>query len=729
MERMVSRAAVGAAVVALITPFTIAAAETASTALSEVVVTAQKREQRALEVPISIDSFGTDFVEQARIARIDDFIKFSPGMTGYTYGVSNPRLVIRGVLGTDFGIGGDATLGVYVDDFFIGRQSASVTQLLDVRQVDVLKGPQGALFGRNSTAGVVSIATQRPGNELAGYVSVAAGNLDYREINAAVDLPASERAKFRIAARKRQRDGFMTNVVDGSKFDESDNLTGRVSALLEPNEAWEILAVAEVGQTEGVPPGLKSSYRILGDLLGVTPEVASGLFSPNTDLDPFSDSFSSDLPRTGDSRWVDDQDYWHTYARAVWRRESWSVTSITGYRSYDLDFGNDEDGTPLLLLHTFQAEEGRQFSQEFRVNYDADRLHAVGGVSYLDERVDVLGRAQYDETLYLVGTRPLAEERAIADTDNTGWGVFGDVTYEFTDRLSGSVGVRYSRDEKTFSQRIPTDPVRGFNLVFFPTVDPAFRRSDTWSSTQPRVALRFMLTPEWMTYVTATKGYRSGGYNSFAFQPAFAAETIENLELGVKGAAFDNRLILQFAAYTYAYDDLQVLIPQGGAFIVRNAAEASGLGAELSLTAQPHDTLNLYATLSSVDAEYDNFVAAPGDDRSGNRLARSPRFSGSLGGDWSVPLGARMKSVIRASYFYTSKQYFESRNTEFASQDAYGRLDASVSFGPADDRWSVALFGDNVTDERYLLNAPGLFGDAWIPAPPRQYGVRADFRF
>lgn len=336
-----------------------AAQEQAEQAASggDIVVTAQRREQRLNEVPISISAFSDEYLDEHQISRASDLITFTPGLDGYTYGVSNPRIAVRGVLGSDFGIGGDSTIGVYIDDFFIGRTAASVTQLFDVERVEVLKGPQGALVGRNSTAGVISIITRKPGKELAGDFRLRAGNLEERQADAGIDIPFSESVALRLAARVRSRDGFTRNVIDGEKFDKSRAVSGRAVLVIDPGSALKLTLVGEANSTRGRPPAYKSSFRTVGALLGLTPEAASAVFAPGTDLNPFSD-FASDLPVRGSPfRWRDDQDVWQIYGRLEHDLGEATLTSITGYRDYRARFGSDDDGTPLGLLATFQNED------------------------------------------------------------------------------------------------------------------------------------------------------------------------------------------------------------------------------------------------------------------------------------------------------------------------------------------------------------------------------------
>lgn len=694
----------------------------------EIIVTAQRREQRLNDVPISISAFSDEYLDDHQISKATDLITFTPGLSGYTYGASNPRIAVRGVLGSDFGVGGDSTIGVYIDDFFIGRMSASVTQLFDVERVEVLKGPQGALVGRNSTAGAIGIITRKPGDDLAVDFRLRGANLDERQADIGIDLPLSDSVGLRLAGRARQRHGYQTNVVDGVDFDHSRSFSGRAVLVAEASPDLKFTLVGEVNSTRGRPPGYKSSYQVVGGLLGLSPADASAFFSPGTNLDPFDD-FASDLTSAGNGRrWRDDQDVWQIYGRVEYDLGGATLTSITGYRDYRLRFGSDDDGTLLQLLNTFQNEDGKEFSQELRVIGSIGRIDYVVGANYLHEKIDVVGEAQYDEALYGVGVRPGVVESAFVTTRNDGWGFFGDVTANLTDKLAITAGLRYSIDRKKFSQFIPIDPVRGFNLVIAPTVDPGISMSETWRSLQPRANIQYKWTPDVMTYVSIAKGYRSGGFNSFGFQPAFNPETVWNYEAGLKASFWDGKADVQVSAFHYDYNNLQVLVPAGGAFIVRNAASAQGDGGELQFSARPAKTLSFSTGVSILNAKYGSFVVGA-VDRSGNRLARAPKFTVTSTIGWTPRITDALSGKLQLTHSYRSRTYFDSNESAFASQKGFHQFDGSVGIASADDRWGLSVFMNNIGNKRYLASAGGLAGDTWVAAAPRSYGVELTGKF
>jgi iron complex outermembrane receptor protein len=427
---------------------------------------------------------------------------------------------------------------------------------------------------------------------------------------------------------------------------------------------------------------------------------------------------------------VDDQDIEMVTAHVKWNAsETLTLTSITAYREYDVDFGADDDATPLTLLHTFQVESGDQLSQEFRLNGTAGNWTWFLGASVLDEEVDVLGRVEYDESLYGIGPRTLVEEFVDSNMKNTGWALYGDATLAINDKLSMSAGLRYSEDDKEFLIYIPPEPVNGFNIVLYPTADPPLHQEETYDAWQPRFALKYDLQENMTTYLNIARGFRAGGFNNFSAQEPFDPEYVWSYELGLKTRSDDGRFSMESAAFYYTYDDLQVLLPIGGAFLVENAAEASGYGVELALAARPVDRFELFASLTWLDAEYDDFQRTPTDDRSGNKLTRAPEWKGALGGQYTFPVSARMNAFVRADYAYEAKQYFNSQNSDFASRGSLSLFAASVGIERDDQRIRVTAFADNLLDEEYIASAGGLFGDTTRRGTPRFYGAEVTFKF
>lgn len=698
--------------------------------LGEVVVSAQKREERLLDVPAAISVYSADFIESNRVESLDDLIKYTPGLTGTTYGASNPTIVIRGLSGNDFGSGADATFGVYLNEVFVGRKTASVFDLIDVERMEVVKGPQGTLFGRNSTAGAVSVTTRRPGPDFNASFSARAGNYGFWQGDAAVNVPLSDRVYMRAAVRARSSDGYTDNLLDSNTFPEDEQtLIGRLSFRFLPTESLDVLFTADGHSHEGNTPILKSSYAILADAFGMTPEDVIAFVSPGESLDPYSDA-ASNLPASGSSKHVDDQDISMLTAHVKWDvSDTLTFTSITAYREYDVDFGADDDGTPLTLLHTFQVESGDQTSQEFRFNGTSGNWTWFLGASVLDEKVDVLGRVEYDETLYLIGPRTLVEETVDSVMKNLGWAVYGDATLAVNEKLSLSAGLRYSEDDKEFLVHIPTDPVNGFNIVLYPTADIPLRQKETYSAWQPRFALKYNLNENLTSYVNVARGFRAGGFNNFSAQEPFDPEYVWSYEVGLKGRSEDGRFSADMAAFYYTYEDLQVLLPIAGAFLVENAAQAEGRGIELALAAKPTDRLEMFASLTWLDAEYDEFIRTPTDDRSGNKLSRAPEWKGALGGEYTIRVGDRMSAFMRADYSYEAKQYFNSQNSDFASRGSVSLVGAAIGLEGDGQKWRVTAFADNLLDKEYIASAGGLFGDTTRRGTPRFYGAEVAFKF
>ncbi|MBM3497015.1 MAG: TonB-dependent receptor, partial [Armatimonadetes bacterium] len=310
-----------------------------------------------------------------------------------------------------------------------------------------------------------------------------------------------------------------------------------------------------------------------------------------------------------------------------------------------------------------------------------------------------------------------------------GWALYGDATYSFSDTLSLSAGLRYSEDQKEFLLLIPVEPVNGFNIVFVPSADPAQFQKETYSAWQPRLALKYDWSDNLASYASVARGFRAGGFNNYSAQEPFDPEYVWSYEVGLKGRTADGRFSVDTAAFYYTYEDLQVLLPIGGAFLVENAAEATGYGFEAAAAASLTERFEMFASLTWLIAEYDEFVRSPTDDRSGNTLTRAPEWKGSIGAEYRFQVSGRLNAFLRADYSYESEQFFNSQNSDFASRGSLSLVSASLGVERDDRRFRFSVYSDNLFDEEYISSAGGLFGDTTVRGSPRFYGAELAFRF
>ena len=683
------------------------------TAVDEIVVSAQRREQTLQEVPLAVSVFDSEFVERSQVATASDLVAFAPGVDGTTVAATTPRINIRGISTEDFGVGSDPALGFYVDDVYLGRGISSINDIFDVQRIEIAKGPQGSLFGRNTTAGAISVITARPViGERGASAAIAYGNEGYTRVRGVLNIPTSDTSALRLAVSHRQRGGYIDNTLGGEVKDEETTAV-RGSFLYDGDTTRAFLS---------------GEFR-------ATDNGAQGYINPIlVGTDPFG-PITSDLGSGG----RDEIDSYRLVANLQKDIGELTVTSITSYVGFgDQNYLEDTDASPLKLLHFGTDGEEDTFTQELRLSGDTGRVDWFVGASAawtdaastqfaLYDEEDwclILAEASCTDAFGLAGTNEV-REASVASGDYQNYSVFGDAIVSLTDRLNATIGLRYSYNEKEFSVRFPANenllgPVilvppttAELDALGAPDADGTLTRTDDWSALQPRFVLDYAFADDLNAYASITNGFKSGGFNQLALGPGFDEETIWSYELGLKGSAADGRIRFDVAAFYYEYDDLQVLVEVDGlpAPVTDNAATAIGKGIEAQVDARLIETFTLSAGVSVQDAEYDDFLAPGGADLSGNDLVRTPDFSASVVGDFRQPVGTN-EVFARAEYSYRDSVFFTPDNTAFASQDGYSLLNLSAGVAFDEGRWTVSGFGTNVLGEEYLIDAstvvPGL---------------------
>jgi iron complex outermembrane recepter protein len=714
-----------------------AGAQTAATeaGLDEIVVTAQRREQRLQDVPVSVSVFDDRFLERSRVATVSDLVAFTPGVNGTTVSQTTPRITIRGVSTEDFGAGSDPALGIYIDDVYLGRGVSSVTDLFDVERVEIVKGPQGSLFGRNTTAGAISIVTARPDADApAGSIEAVYGRFDQFDVRGMMNLPLGDGLALRVAGSSRTRDGFVSNTL-GGRIGAIQSQAIRTSLGLEQGRSRANVSF-EYRNTRGQPGPYINPF-----LVGT---------------DPYGPISSNLIDGTADEARDDLEAFRLTFRFETELSDSIRLTSITAYNGFTNSYLEDNDASPATFLHF--GTDGRQdsFSQELRLNGESGPVTWFLGASAASDDIastqyaivseeDFCGVLFGADCTTAIGAPgdPTVREASVARSRNTAYAVYGDVTFAATDRLDLIAGLRFSADRKRFSVGFPPAgnllgplilvPPSPETLAGFGTVDAngTLRQSYSDTSWQPRAAVNYRASDLVSLYASASRGYKAGGFNQLSPGPAFDPESIWSYEIGVKGELADRRLRFDLSAYHFTYSDLQVLVNFAGSVVTRNAASAKGTGFEASVTASPVRGFTLSGGLAYQDVTYGDFIPSPGEDFSGNRLVRSPRFSANLIADAAVPMSERVELLGRVEFSYRSSQYFRPSNADFERQDGYALVNASAGFG-LDERFTLRGFVQNLFDERYIVDASTTVPDflAYTQrGEPRTYGVQLSARF
>lgn len=751
--------------------------------LGSVTVTAQQREESAQDVPISINVFDQAELRNLNAYDINDIGQFTPGLETNNLGVTQPRYTIRGITTNDFGIGSDPAVGIYIDGIYIGRGGASQLNFNDVERVEVLKGPQGTLFGRNAAAGAIHVVSKKPQAVTEGNLRYQIGNYDRHRVEGLFNTALTDQLYARTSFVYNRRDGWIDNNT-GPDLDDEDQYSFRLGLL------WDIASDTELL--------LRFDY----DNVDQDAQQGASLNPGISPADPYG-PYESDL----DTR--ETRDVFGASATFSTSFNDLYFTSISAYREFDSSNLQDADGSadPRFFFATENVEDQYQFSQEFRLQSDAtNRLRWTLGANYFyenaEQRSDVRVTTDSLDTFFLFsGGVPAAqipqvplgtglngfflnafgpalqaisaasglsvEQIAAAmvqanlgrdwleQTENElkaeSYAVYADVSYELTDRLDLTLGLRYTYDEKDFTifsqyQNEIIIPVPGvdnvpFGIIFFDQFSPAEQQEDDWDSLTPRVVLEYQWQDQVTTYASFSEGFKAGGFNTFGVDPPFDPEDVTNYEIGLKSVWLNGSLLFNASLFYYDYDGLQILRLSGPAgtvptFNVRNA-DAEGEGAELELKWRALDGLILGLNYGYLDTEITRYNFFPGDteedDLTGQPLSSVPKHSLNLNGRYGWYLGDGSELSLRADYSYTSERIDNSGLNPGRGIGAYHLVNLRASWISADYHWEVAAFVTNLFDEEYQFFIGGQGEALGSPVSrrgdPRFYGMELSYQF
>lgn len=706
--------------------------------IEEVVVTATKRSQTLEDLAAAANVLGGDEVRAAEINNVRDIVAEVPNLSiGDQFGFA--RVFMRGIGMTSIDIGGEGAVSFLQDGAIIPRPAAQLMGMFDLKQLEVLRGPQGTLYGRGATAGAINMATAQPGDQFGGFIDLTAGNYDLMSLEGAVDVPLSEALKLRLATRIEQRDGYGENLFSGEDVDDRDAQAFRGTLVYDSGGRWDATLSAQYyeeddhnyafhyfGLSEGSLPISPLAGPILG---GRTVQEVGG--------DPYYDINS-------DQEALNERDgYMINLTLNIDLSQSLSLRSISSIQEMDRFLRDDLDSTDANLFgQNNYDEESESFSQEFILNYDADRFSVLAGVMYLEE--DLYGQVLVPLTNVCFLLAPTLCGTPAGDALNAGryqqdgdvdieaWGVFAEVNWNLSDRWTVIAGLRYNDEERTGTGSFVFDAA-GF--------DVATDASDSWSDVTPRLTLQYDVGDSSMVYVTYTEAFKSGVINTGSVSPPLDPETVEAFEAGFKGQTADNRVSYSIAAFAYDYEDLQIsFVDENSTVTTVNAAEAENYGVEVELSATLGSGLSMDIFATYLSAEYEEFFN--GDyandfeiaDLSGNTLPNAPEYTAKLGVGYETQLGAGMLRLYGEVY-WQDDVYFTEWNRTDAFQEDYTLVNASIDymFGPS-YRWTATLWSRNLTDEEIFSNniitAP-LYDSLRVGSmlPPRTYGASLRYDF
>ncbi|HBI19540.1 MAG TPA: hypothetical protein DDY79_09580 [Brevundimonas sp.] len=733
--------------------------------VDDIIVTATKREERLIDVPVAVTAIGSQQLENSGVSDIRELTGLAPSVQFQTPGGGSDSSVrIRGVGTTSTNPGLESSVGVVIDGVIRARTGVALSELGDLERIEVLRGPQGTLFGRNTSSGIINVVTKSPNlSGIEGRVEGTYGNFDDRRISAAINLPlVDDVAALRVEGSWELRDGFYPNTNNGTRFDDLDRQFVRAKLLYRPSETMRWLFSADYTTRDenccvAVLAIAGPTYNTVNNLAAARGQIGYAT------SDPRARSASVTNGRVNAEAI---QDYGFS-AQGDFDFGWGQLTSITAYRSWEAwrsqDF--DHSGADLGFFAPKGLHQGFDvFTQELRLQGTRGRLDWMVGAFYSDEKVMndsafrmgadyplIYGGAATFQASTLAAFKPGDGARGIGHQDGSDKSVFTHNIFHLTDQLSVTAGLRYTQNEKSIdfrgenfnpacdSARATGDApgVIRFCAPFWDTrLNPA---GDTDSRTEDALTgtfnIAYQFSPQLNTYASYSRGYKSGGYNfdragfttpatPNAADLAFKEETVDAYEIGVKGEFFDRRVRANFAAYHQSFKGFQLIEYTGVNFVVRSLEDATTSGAELEVTWRPTDSVTLTNGLSYTDASYTD--AAGNLTYAGRRMEQAPEWVNVSSVTWEFPLGEQLKGTAYADARYSS-EFFTGGFDPNRVQGAFTTANVRLSVQDTSETWRVDLWARNVFDEFYYRRVlPATFQAGSYSAflgDPRTYGI------
>ncbi|WP_299007813.1 TonB-dependent receptor [uncultured Caulobacter sp.] len=726
----------------------VAAAQTSaqdSTAIEEIVVTAQKRAENLQDVPVSVTALTSDALAARGVNNVLALNNLAPGMRiSAADAAANPKIYIRGVGLSDFNPNASSGVGVYVDGVYIGSPLAQMAGFFDLAQVEVLRGPQGTLYGRNTNGGAINITTKRPSQTFGADASLEYGSFNAVTADLGVGGPiVADKLAFRVAAQYVKDDGYTYNRVTGHDLNAADHWAGRLSLLYTPSEDFELLTQANryVNRGDATAPAHRALFPATAAAAGPDGFCAPGAYASGqcADLLGYADTDNNTRAVDANLEGKDKVDLFGASSQATWRLGGVSLVSVTAWQWAHRNDLENTDASPLQMVEINYRSRQHQFTQELRLqsNDASARLNWVLGAYYMDEKVqdntrqDVLRDLR---PLFMTPENPtgLSLENSVATfgypyTQKTkGYAVFGQADYKLTDRLTGTVGLRWSADDKSMDYQSQAED----GLIVILTS----KQSKTFSAISGRLGLRYELSDDANVYATYNRGYKSGGFfgglaTTAGEMEPYDNETLDAYELGLKSEFFDRRVRLNASAFYYDYKNQQVFAQttRNGltVLVLDNAANSKVYGGEAEITARPIQPLTLTAGVSLLHAKYGDYFTE-GKDFTGNWLPQSPKVTFNAAATWVAPLENGASIVANVDANYSSKVYFDNSNADRLSQDAVWIAGAQLSWRSPDQKIEAGAFARNLFDKTYTVaisNIDSLGVDLLSYNRPRSLGV------
>jgi len=739
--------------------------------MDTVIVTAQKREQSVQDVSVAVTAFTGDALRQLGYEEGLEVYQQVPNMNFFAiFGeASSPSISMRGVSLVNFSDSWESPVSIYVDEVYRGNPAGSAIQLFDLERVEVLRGPQGTLFGRNATGGLVQYVTAAPTEELQAYGSVQVGSYSQRIVEGAVSGALGDGVRGRFAFKTNQDDGWQVNNGDpvndygvavntSKKLNETNNYGFRGKLAFDIGETSELLldvhgssadqqsvGFAHMGYLDFNPDGSVSDQRCsvarihrgecTSNTFGTTGIIqAGGDFNPE---DVSSSIGGADGIKT-------EIDTFGAYARFIVDFDHFTLTSVTAYESLEKLLQDDGDGVsagPNLdpegnTFDVFFDEEytvdAEQLTQELRLNGTTERTQWVAGIYLYDDVRDMTTQNPAEEEFDAAADIGFAHFEDVS-LDTQSWAVFGQMEYDLSNELTLVTGLRY------------TDETRDFDYMRDPTYyGESLTVQDSLSedALSGRLGLDYRPDSSTLFYGSLSTGHRSGGYSASynnkpeAFEPV-TKEEVTNFELGWKKTFADNRARFNAAAFVYELEDFQTQLFENVSTgqVILNAGDVTGKGLEAELNYRVTDNFEVIGGLGLLDTELDSertsIVAGDVLSLDGNELPSAPAVSYNLLARYYRALEGGSEMAFQLDYSWQDDHYLQVENDPFSRHPSYGIANAKVTWHSVDRKWTVSGFVKNLTDEEYFTYQNTL-GDDWgygVWGKPRTWGVQVRWSY
>ncbi|MBM3114589.1 TonB-dependent receptor [Jeongeupia naejangsanensis] len=689
--------------------------------LSSVVVTALRREQGIQDVPVAVTALGGAEIRNDELRTVNDITRYVPNFNGQsTEGRERPRWFLRGVGSNDPSPTSLSPIGFYLDDVYLNNVFGQGVPLFDLDRVEVLRGPQGTLWGKNTIGGAINVLSKKPGFDTDGYAKLGFGNNRSNVFEGAVGTPlVDERLAARVSVYHEQGDSSITNDYTGEQFGSFKDNAVRAQLLALTSDDSDLLLNVHARKYTGAGNPWRSTGIFNGkDLYG---------FKASSDVDHVSlNAQSGDEIETRGAALTG---HWAL-------PQGITLTSITGYERVDREFFGDNDASPNEVARGHSNLGSGQWSQEFRLTSSPKQaLTWIAGLHLFGEN---LGSDAQSGTLANgpKGAAGTAYQRTWFNQDTDSQAIFGSATYNVTDRFNVTAGLRWTRERKQIDLHgVTAKPgialgdsgnwwQQGSNGL---PVTLSQQQDNTWSAPTWDFSPEYRLSDDALVFARIARGFRSGGYNTGADSDAsfntVDPEYLTEYSIGFKSAWFDKRLIFNATAFHYDYKDIQVFALAPSALgtgdsvaTLSNAGKGRADGLELEFKGQPTRALSLYTNLGFLRTKYTEFDNVPW--AVGNSFARAPKATAGFGGDYRVPLGDGAIS-LGGDLIYRAKEYFSATRQTDPNlwQDGYTLINARLAYFALGDKYSVTLWGNNLSDKQYkklgLVPSYGAYQSLW----------------